>query len=253
MMLSTSALRALIAMCCVGLLAGCATTGGETREAQWDPIEPLNRGVFKFNRSADKFVLRPIAKGYQTITPSPIRRGVGNFFYNLTMPIIFVGDLLQAKPHAAGQDLLRFLVNSTAGIGGLFDVATPMGIDKNREDLGQTFAVWGVGDGPYLMIPFLGPYSLRHGVGAILDVAFDPLYYYEQRSIRDKLWILKQIDLREGLIGADAVLDNALDPYLALRDAYYQNRLGLIHDGDPPLEDDEFSEDEFNEEDFLSE
>jgi phospholipid-binding lipoprotein MlaA len=247
---STGASRALITIWVVAILSGCATTGGEP---QWDPIEPLNRGVFKFNRTADKFVLRPIAKGYQAITPSPIRRGVGNFFYNLAMPIVFVGDLLQAKPQAAGQDVVRFLVNSTAGIGGLFDVASRLDIDKNREDFGQTMAVWGVGSGPYVMVPFLGPYSLRDGVGAVLDFPFDPLYHYENSSVRDKVWIFKQIDLREGLIGADAALDNALDPYLALRDAYYQNRLGLIHDGDPPL-DAEFSEEEFeefNEEDFL--
>jgi len=244
--------KTLVTACAVSLLAGCATTSGEPQEAQWDPIEPVNRGVFKFNRTADKLVLRPIAKGYQTVAPVPIRRSVGHFFYNLEMPIVFVGDMLQAKPQAAGQDALRFLINSTIGIGGLLDVATKLGIDKNREDFSQTFASWGAGDGPYLMVPLLGPYTFRHGVGRLLDLLLHPLYHYEDSSVRDKLWALNIIDIREGLIGADAALDNALDPYLALRDAYYQNRRSLIYDGDPPL-DDELFEEEFNEEDFLNE
>lgn len=232
------------------LLSGCASTGA-SKEAQWDPLQPVNRGIFKFNRSADKYILRPIAVGYQKITPTPVRSGIGNFFSNLSMPVVFVGDLLQGKPKAAGNDAGRFLLNSVVGIGGLFDVATHAGLEKNREDFGQTLAVWGIGDGPYLMVPLLGPYSLRHGFGTLADVLISPLYLYENREVRDKLIILSAIDLREGLLSADEILDNSLDPYLALRDAYYQNRLGLIYDGDPPLEDEAFEED-FNEDDFLS-
>ncbi len=252
MMISAVTSRVIAGVFCACILAGCATTGSAPREPQWDPIEPFNRGVFKLNRTADKFVLRPIAKSYGTITPTPLRLGVGNVFANLKMPVIFVGDVLQGKPQAAGHDVMRFLVNSTAGIGGLFDIATRLGIDKNREDFGQTFAAWGTGDGPYLMVPFFGPYTLRHGVGAVLDYLLDPLYYYKNRGVRDKLWILEAIHLREGLIGADAILDDSFDPYLALRDAYYQNRLALEYDGDPPL-DDEFSEEDFDESEFLNE
>lgn len=251
-------LRTLMAICAIGIMSGCATTGGgQSRDAQWDPLEGVNRGVFKFNRTADKFVLRPIAKGYHNVAPTPVRRGIGNFFYNLTMPTVFVSDMLQARPRAGGQDAARFLINSVVGIGGIFDIATRMGIDKNREDFGQTLAVWGVGDGPYLMVPFLGAYSLRHGFGTLLDVPLDPLFHYRTRSVRDKLWILQAIDLRESLLGADAALDSALDPYLALRDAYYQNRQGKIYDGETPFEDEfpeeEFDEGDFNEDDFLSE
>jgi phospholipid-binding lipoprotein MlaA len=247
----TSRYKIIAAAVVLLLLNGCASTGA-SKQAQWDPLEPVNRGIFKFNRSADKLVLRPIAVGYQKITPTPVRAGIGNFFANLSMPVVFVSDLLQGKPKAAGSDAVRFLLNSTVGVGGLFDVATGAGIEKNQEDFGQTLAVWGVGDGPYLMVPLLGPYSFRHGFGTVADTFVSPLYQYENLEVRDKLIILSAIDLREGLLSADEILDNSLDPYLALRDAYFQSRLGLIYDGEPPLEDEAF-EDEFNEEDFLDE
>ena len=188
------------------LLSGCASTG-TPREAQWDPLEPMNRGIFKFNRSADKYVLRPIAVGYQTITPTPVRTGIGNFFDNLSMPVVFVNDLLQGKPRAAGADASQFILNSTVGLGGLFDFASQAGIAKNEEDFGQTLAAWGVGDGPYVMVPFLGPYSFRHGFGTLSDLLISPLYQYENHRVRDKLIILSAIDLREGLLGADEILD----------------------------------------------
>ncbi len=247
----TSRSKIIGAIVALLLLNGCASTG-TPKETQWDPLEPVNRGIFKFNRGADKLVLRPIAVGYQKITPTPIRTGIGNFFANLGMPVVIINDLLQGKPKAAGSDVGRFLLNSTVGVGGLFDIATAAGIEENQEDLGQTLAVWGVGEGPYLMVPLLGPYSFRHGFGTLADTFISPLYQYENSDVRDKLYILSAIDLREGLLSADEILDNSLDPYLALRDAYYQNRLGLIYDGEPPLED-EFFDEEFDEDDFLGE
>ena len=213
----------------------------------------MNRAVFSFNRGADKVLLRPLAKGYQTITPTPVRRGIGNFFANLESPVVIVGNLLQGKPKQAGVEVGRFLINSTAGIGGLIDVASSAGLNRVDDDFGQTLAVWGVPEGAYVMVPFLGPYSVRHGFGALLDLPFQLLFQYNNSEIRDKLTILYVIDLREGLLAADDALDSAIDPYVFLRNAYRQRRNFLVYDGDPPIEEEEFEDEEFSEEDFLGE
>lgn len=236
------------------LLHGCAST---RTTATADPAEPVNRAVFAFNRTADRVLLRPIARGYRAVLPDPAERGVSNFFDNLTTPVSIVNNALQGKGQTAGTETLRLLINTTAGVGGLFDVANEAGLPSRREDFGQTFARWGFGPGPYLMLPFLGPATLRDGIGTLGDAALHPLAHYENTSIRDKLIALEAIEARAGLLGVDQTLDEAIDPYLFLRDAYLQRRDFLIFDGDPPEDLDadyeDFSEEEFSEEDFLGE
>lgn len=237
------------------LLSGCATGVRTTDTA--DPAEAVNRGVFAFNQAADRVLLRPIAKGYRTVLPAPAEKGISNFFDNLTTPASIVNNALQGKPRATGTETLRLLINSTAGIGGLFDVAKQAGLSAQREDLGQTFARWGFGPGPYVMLPFLGPATLRDTVGRFGDRALHPLTHYDNTSIRDKLVVLEIVEARAGVLSFDQALEEAIDPYLFLRDAYLQRRDFLIFDGEPPedLDDDyeDFSEEEFSEDDFLGE
>lgn len=237
------------------LLQGCA--GGVRTTETADPAEPVNRAVFAFNRTTDRILLRPIARGYRAVLPDPAERGVGNFFDNLTTPASIVNNALQGKGQAAGTETLRLLINTTAGVGGLLDVAKRAGLPAKREDFGQTFARWGFGPGPYVMLPFLGPATLRDGIGGFGDGALHPLAHYENTSIRDKLVVLEIVDARASVLGVDQALDEAIDPYLFLRDAYLQRRDFLIFDGNPPddfeSDYDDFSEEEFSEEEFLGE
>ena len=240
------------------LFQGCATMGTAPPpgERDPDPLEGVNRGVFKFNQVADKFVARPVARGYRTITPRVIRTGITNLFDTLSVPRTLVNNLLQGKPAAAGQDALRLLINLTVGLGGLIDVASREGIAKNDEDFGQTLAVWGVGQGPYVMVPLLGAYSLRAGFGELGDWPLRPIGYVDDSDTRLALEILYFVHLRSQLLATDRLVDSALDPYLFVREAYLQRRQYLIYDGNPPEtdefdEDDEFFDEEFNEEDFF--
>jgi phospholipid-binding lipoprotein MlaA len=236
-------------------LAGCATTGGSSQsEANPDPLEPLNRGVFAFNQGADKVILRPLARGYRAITPPIVRTGVTNFMDNLSVPRTLVNDLLQGKFTAAGDDLARLLINTTVGVGGLFDIASRAGIAQNNEDFGQTLATWGVPAGPYLMVPILGAYTLRDGFGEIGDWPLRPLVQIDNRDVRVPLQALYIVNLRTQLLGTDKLVEAAVDPYIFVRGAYLQRRDFLIHDGNPPATDDfddDFDQD-FSEEDFLN-
>ncbi|MCC5868642.1 MAG: VacJ family lipoprotein [Gammaproteobacteria bacterium] len=202
-----------------------------------DPLEPINRFNYRVHRVGDRFVLRPVARAYQNVTPRPVRRGVSNFMRNLGMPIVIVNNVLQGKFSQAVDDTGRFLVNSTIGILGLVDVASKAGMDRPNEDFGQTLGVWGVSPGPYLFIPFLGPTTFRDGVGLAVDALTHPLFYYNNSSVRDKLAILAAVDARAGLLSLDGNIESAADPYLFIRDAYLQRREFLIHDGDPPQND----------------
>ena len=158
-----------------------------------------------------------------------------------------VNNFLQGKPKQGFSEIGRFLFNSTIGIGGLFDVATANGIEEYREDFGQTFAVWGVPDGPYVMLPFLGPQTLRDAILLPVDIVVDPLFHYNNTSVRDKLYGVRLIDLRYRLLTADKFLDDSKDKYVTMRESYLQNREYEVYDGDPPEDDDFF--DEFLEED----
>lgn len=242
-------IMAMVAACL--LLAGCAASpareggapdpagDGDTQPARdaADPLEAINRVTYRFNDTLDHWVLRPVAKSYQAVTPRPLRKGVTNFFDNLLTPIDIFNNLLQAKFTAALSDTGRLLLNSTLGIGGIFDPATDAGLAKHDEDFGQTLAVWGVPPGAYLVLPLLGPSTLRDAPALYADAQLTPLTHYDNSSVRDKLLVLYAINTRERLLGTDRAVRNALDPYVFVREAYLQNRSYHIHDGDPPLDD----------------
>jgi phospholipid-binding lipoprotein MlaA len=228
------------------LLGACANVPPEQR-VDSDPWEPLNRPLYSVNDAIDKVSLKPIAKAYEKVLPRPARTGITNFMKNLITPQSALNNFLQGKPAYGFSELGRFLFNSTVGIGGLFDVATASGLEPHREDIGQTAAVWGVPDGPYVMVPFFGPQTLRDAVLLPVHIVSNLLYHYDNSSVRDKLYILRAIELRERLLTVDKLLEDSKDPYITLRETYLQNREYQIYDGDPP-EDDEFF-DEFLEED----
>lgn len=215
-----------------GLLAGCAHAPLDEPN---DPLEPMNRAVFSFNRSADKYVLKPVTLGYQQITPVTAQRGVNNFFNNLEEPRTIVNDLLQLKLIQAASDTGRFLLNSTAGFVGFMDVATDAGLPRNREDFGQTLGSYGVGEGWYLMLPFLGPSTNRDLVGRFADSPMQ-LGSYVPLTEQAALLGAQAVDARGNLIGGDSLIYNAFDPYVFVRSAYLQQRLNRVYDDAPPRE-----------------
>jgi phospholipid-binding lipoprotein MlaA len=226
----------------VGLLAsallvtGCATTnedGGVN-----DPLESYNRVMYKVNQSADRIILKPAAKVYDAVLPAPISHGVSNFFSNLNEITVIINDLLQFKFGQAMDDLGRFGLNTTVGIGGLFDVAGHAGYEKNNEDFGQTLGVWGAGSGAYVVLPIFGPRTTRDTVGLVADWYTNPITYIDHDETRYAFWALFALDKRSNLLKAEKVLDEAaLDEYTYVRDAYLQHRQNLVYDGNPPEED----------------
>jgi phospholipid-binding lipoprotein MlaA len=234
----------------ISLLSACASVPKDQR-TESDPWEPLNRTVYSVNKGVDKVTFKPLAKGYQKVIPRPVRTGVTNFMKNLVTPRSAVNNFLQGKPRHGFTELVRFVFNSTVGLGGLIDVATAAKVEAHREDFGQTLAVWGVPSGPYVMLPFLGPATLRDAVAWPVEIMSSLLYHYDNSSVRDKLYILRSIELRERLFAVERLLDDSEDPYITLRESFLQNREFAIHDGNPP-EDDEFF-DEFFEEEYLEE
>lgn len=225
-------------------LSGCATSkmaeGGSEQSAAKadvddtnDPFEGFNRAIYLFNDKADRYVLKPIAQGYQTITPAPVRKGVSNFFSNLREPIVFLNNALQGKFGDAASDLGRFLTNSTVGVLGIFDVAQHIGLERHNEDFGQTLGVWGVGEGPYLVLPFIGPSNLRDGPSLYVDHQAHPLEYMEEQSTASKLRAVDVVDTRARLLDAGDILEQAAgeDPYVFVREAYRQRRRSQINDG----------------------
>lgn len=236
----------MLALCAL-LLSGCASVPEDAR-SDADPWESMNRPLFAFNRGLDKITTKPLAKGYEKVFPQPIRTGITNFFRNLGTPASSLNNFLQGKPKRGFSELGRFVFNSTLGVAGLFDVATAGGIESYEEDFGQTAAVWGVPDGPYVMIPLLGPATLRDGLLFPLSAVSDPLYHYNNTSVRDKLVVLRVIETRARLLPLESTLEESKDPYLTLRESYLQNREFEIYDGEPP-EDDEFFDEFLEEED----
>jgi phospholipid-binding lipoprotein MlaA len=227
----------------VMVLGACASsTSTPDSEPNTDPWEPLNRPIHGFNRGIDTVIFKPIAKGYEFIVPSFMRRGVTNFSQNLRSPANSLNNLLQGKGGAAVHELGRFIANSTFGLLGIFDVATPTGLPASPEDFGQTFAAWGIPDGPYVVVPFLGPRTLRGAFAIPLNFVTDPLTYYDNSSARSKLWGLRLIDVRQRLFAAEELIEDSQDRYIAVRSAYLQNRRFLIYDGDPPEEDEDLYE-----------
>jgi phospholipid-binding lipoprotein MlaA len=210
----------------------------------------LNRQIHGFNTGLDKVTFKPLAKGYAKIIPKFIRTGIRNFSSNLRAPLNAVNSFLQGKPEYGISETGRFVANSTLGILGIFDVATKMGAERHNEDFGQTFAVWGIPDGPFVVVPFLGPRTLRDAFAIPLNIYGDLLIHYDNAPVRDKLYLIRAIDLREKLFSAESLLAGSQDRYLSIREAYLQNRLFLIHDGDPPT-DDSFYEDFMEDEEYF--
>lgn len=217
------------------ILTGCASVPGEGTEG--DPFESFNRAMFSFNDGLDEYILKPVAEGYDTVMPGPVKTGISNFFSNLGDLFTILNDILQFKFGQALEDTGRFIFNTTIGVGGLIDVATPMGLVKHDEDFGQTLATWGIGDGPYIVLPFLGPRTMRGTAGLVVDSSYDPVYDIKDDEAMYGTILLRTIDTRYKLLKATRVVEQAaVDKYSFIRDAYLQNRKNLIYDGNPPEE-----------------
>lgn len=215
-------------------LTGCATTDPEFADPR-DPYEDFNRAVFSFNTALDEAILRPIGRGYNAIVPEPVNQGVSNFFNNIDDVTSAVNNLLQFKVERALSDVSRVAINTTIGVGGLFDVATNLDLPRYDEDFGQTLGTWGVASGPYVVLPILGPSSGRDTVGTVVDWFTDPITYLEDDTLRWSLRGLDLVDTRADLESASRVLDQAaIDPYSFVRDAYLQKRESAVYDGNPP-------------------
>lgn len=234
-----------------GILAGsgCATLDGPPNPD--DPLESYNRAMFSFNETMDKAIVKPVAKGYNWIMPDILSTGVTNFFNNLDDIVVFANSLLQLKFHRAVSTSARIVWNTTLGLLGFIDVATHFDLPKYNEDFGQTLAFWGVDSGPYFVLPFLGPSTVRDGLSVPVDwILFDPIFQDKELNVTLTALVIRYTDKRAGLIKAGDIIDaTAPDKYAFLRDAFLQRRQYLIHDGAPP--DDEFSEDELFSDDDL--
>ena len=227
-------MRRLLAAGLAMLAAGCASAGADPR----DPLEGMNRGIYRFNETVDEWVARPLARTYRELLHAEIRMRVRNFFSNLADPFIGVNNMLQGKFADGASDWARFAFNSTLGLLGLHDVASDMGYDKHNEDFGQTFGWWGAGPGPYLILPVLGPSTVRDGAGTAVDWYTDPLNLVESNRVHYTLVGVRLTQQRADLLDASRLLEEAaLDRYVFLRDAYFQRRRSLIFDGRPPRED----------------
>ena len=233
----------LLALGALVFASACASTSERTDGSVYDPFEGWNRGVFGFNNAVDVAVLEPTAKGYRAVTNKPIRAGVSNFLTNLNQPIVFANSVLQGKPDAALDTVGRFLINTTVGIGGVFDPASAAGVPKHQEDFGQTLGVWGVSEGPFLMLPFFGPSNLRDGIGFGADIAMDPINYVQfdgDSEFRIARGVVGAVSLRESLIEQVETLREQPEPYIALRRNYTQQRRAAIRDG--KIEDDPYAD-----------
>ena len=218
-------------------LAGAGGCASVPNPDPSDPLEGFNRSVYRFNDAFDRAVAKPVATAYKDVLPDPVRNGVRNFFSNIADLFIGANNLLQGKPEAALTDWLRFAFNTTFGVVGIADWATDMGLDKHNEDFGQTIGRWGVGSGPYLVLPFLGPSDARDAVGTVFDWHFDPVGNHYPVDERNAAVLLRATSQRADLLDASRLLEQAaLDPYLFVRDAYLQRRRSLIYDGRPPRE-----------------
>lgn len=214
-------------------LSACATTSQSN-----DPLEAYNRAMYSFNDFADQAVLKPVTKIYHAVTPDPISRGASAFFSNLNEVTVILNDLLQLKFSQAVDDTGRFLLNSTVGVAGIFDVASHAGYQRHNEDFGQTLGVWGFDSGPYIVLPFLGVSNVRDAFGLIGNAYTDPVSYIDHRIIINTVVATRIVNNRAGLLGTKNVLQEAaLDEYIFVRDAYRQRRENFIYDGNPPEED----------------
>ena len=222
--------RGLAASLVLALLQACATTGASVGvENPIDPMERFNRSVFNFNDTLDKAVIKPVALAYRRVTPTPVRTGVTNFFANISDVVSLINNALQLKPVETTDTLFRVTVNSFWGLGGIFDVASDMNIPKHTEDFGQTLGYWGVLSGPYLVLPVLGPSTVRDAAGLLVDFQADLVTLSSNVPTRNTLSVLRAVDLRANFISAGNVLDEAaLDKYTFAREIYLQRRRSLL-------------------------
>lgn len=238
-------MKQLIKLSCIAALvalAGCSTTPKQQAEqgspAQYqdprDPLEALNRSIWTFNFDyLDAYVLKPVTIGYMTVVPKPARTGLSNVVNNLDEPANFINGLLQGKPESSAHSAGRFLLNSTVGVAGLFDVASHMGLAERQEDFGQTLGVWGLSDGPYLMIPARGPTTLRNLTGDVVDNLYFPMSVLTTPQTIAK-FVITALTAREQLMAQEKLLTNSLDPYAFVKDAYFQRQNFELYDGEPP-------------------
>jgi len=229
-------------MCGLLLLSGCASVPGPANPK--DPFQSTNRAIFQFNQTVDNVVLKPAAKGYRFVTPEFVRDGIHNFFSNLREITVVVNDLLQGKLSQGGQDTLRFTINSTVGLLGFIDVASHAGLEKHQEDFGQTLGRWGVASGPYLVLPLMGPSSVRDTIGLMGDIETSPYTVFQHVSAlhRNEALAVDTIQVREGLLNNEDLINEAAlsaDHYNFVRDAWLQYRNNQVYDGHPPPDPDD--------------
>lgn len=222
----------LLLLAAAGLLCACAALPPGERDPR-DRFERANRAVYRFNDALDRHIAHPLATGYVKVVPRPVRTGVSNFFHNLTYPTVIVNDLLQVKLKSFASDTTRLVVNSTIGIGGLFDPATQIGLPTGDEDFGQTLGKWGLPAGPYMVLPIFGPSSVRDTVGFVGDQFTDPKSYVNNIYLSLGLNGMSLLDRRAELLATDDVLSRAYDPYVFMRNAYLQRRDYQVKDGSP--------------------
>ena len=230
-----AAARTVAAVAATALFAGCATTGSKV-----DPLEPMNRAMFDVHEVVDGNVVRPIAQAYVDYVPDLLRLGVSNFYSNIDDFFSGINGLLQGKLEKAGDDFGRVVVNSLFGLGGIFDPASDIGIERGNEDFGQTFAYWGLPVGPYLFVPLFGPSTVVDASGDLVRIVWGPVGSIPYVPLRNSLYGLGYVNLRAAALGASSIVDTAaLDRYLFIRNSYLQRRRYLVYDGKPPPEPEE--------------
>lgn len=217
----------------IAVIVGCASIPAGAERSPQDPWEPFNRSVFEFNEGLDAYVLKPVVAGYRFVLPEFVRDGIYNFFSNYNDIYTALFNLLQGKPDYAFNDFMRVVVNTTMGLGGLLDLATPGGLEKHKEDWGQTLGVWGVPSGPYVVLPFFGPSNVRDTFGTVADLESDYLFsYVKDIGVRNSITGLRVVNARNTYYEAGDLLDGAaIDKYSFIRDAYIQRRAYQIHEG----------------------
>ena len=224
--------------------AGCATTPAGVSNN--DPIEPFNRAVYTFNDTLDKHIMKPVADAYLKVTPKPVQSSIANFYTNVTYPNVVVNEFLQGKFKLGFSDAGRFVINSTVGILGLFDPASHMGLGYHQEDIGQSLAVWGIPQGAYLVVPLVGPYTVRNTPNLIISTLTNVIYYVATPYVSIPLGVLGIINNRAQVSSSvNLVQQAAIDPYVFVREGYLQRREYLIYDGHPPIRynyDEDFDE-----------
>ena len=226
-------LKRFVLLSLVAGMVGCASIPAGVEPSPHDPWEPFNRSVFEFNEGLDTYLLKPVVAGYRFVLPEFVRDGIYNFFSNYSDIYTALQNLLQGKPDYAFSDLMRVVVNTTFGLGGLIDMATPGGLPKHKEDWGQTFGVWGIPSGPYVVLPFFGPSNVRDTFGTAADLESDYLFrLLPDVALRNSLTGLRVVNARNTYYEAGDLLDGAaIDKYSFVRDAYIQRRQYQINEG----------------------